>query len=57
MTSELIALALDDLGAARVMGFAAGDNVASRAMLQGCGLEPVDRASYVTTLSAMRFTR
>ncbi|WP_306114271.1 MULTISPECIES: GNAT family N-acetyltransferase [unclassified Roseovarius] len=57
VTSELIALALDDLGAARVMGFAAGDNAASRAMLQGCGLEPVDRASYVTTLSAMRFTR
>ena len=39
VTCELIRIALDDLGAARVMGFAASDNTASKAMLQGCGLE------------------
>ncbi len=57
VTAELIALALDDLGAARVMGFAAADNAASKAMLQKCGLGPKDRASYVTTLSSTPFTR
>ena len=57
ITCELIRSALDDLGARRVMGFAAPDNLASKAMLARCGLLPADHASYVTTLSGARFTR
>ncbi|MEO3414485.1 GNAT family N-acetyltransferase [Roseovarius sp. CAU 1744] len=56
VTAELIRVALDDLGAGRVMGFAAASNAASGAMLRGCGLRPVNHASYVATLSATRFT-
>ncbi len=57
ITSELIRIALDRFGARRVMGFAAADNIASAAMLTGCGLEPTKYASYVATLSTTRFTR
>lgn len=57
ITSELIRIALDQFGARRVMGFAAADNIASAAMLTGCGLEPTKYASYVATLSTTPFTR
>ena len=57
ITNELIRIALEELGASHIMGFAAADNLASQAMLMGCGLRPTDRASYVATLSDARFTR
>lgn len=56
ITCEVIRTAIDDLGARRVMGFAAVENKVSQAMLQGCGLQPSPYASYVTTLSDTRFT-
>lgn len=56
ITCDVIRAALDDLGARRVMGFAAAENTVSKAMLQGCGLRPSGHASYVTTLSDTRFT-
>lgn len=56
VTCEVIRTAVEDLGARRVMGFAAVENTVSKAMLQGCGLKPTAYASYVTTLSDARFT-
>lgn len=57
VTGALVRIATEEFGAARVMGFAAADNAASRAMLEGCGLRPANRAAYVATLSDARFTR
>lgn len=57
ITAELIRLSLTELGAKRVMAFAAADNTASKALLRGCGLHPTDRTSYVATLSEGQFTR
>jgi len=57
ITSELIAAAIKDYSAESVMGFAASDNVASCAMLQGCGLQPHENRSLAVSLSKERYSR
>lgn len=57
VTAELIQAAMRDYGADSVMGFAAGDNLASKAMLQSCGMVASDRNSLVVSLSNQRYSR
>jgi len=57
IAAALCKASLDDLGAARVIAFAAPDNAASIAMLTGAGLTPRPEKSCVAAISQDRPTR